>query len=98
MYGPMDFAKTLKLRFRGGDLSLQDRRKRYTGSREEEEAEAQMCPHGKAVKSGAHRRGECDLYKEERDLLEREIIDERDMDEFGTLESSETTNAILGDR
>ena len=37
LHGPMDFAKTLKLRFRVGDLDLRERRKRYTSSREEEE-------------------------------------------------------------
>ena len=46
--GPMDYAKTLKLRFRVGDLDLPERRKRYASSREEEEI-AQMCPCGKAV-------------------------------------------------
>ena len=29
LHGPMDFAKTLKLRFRVGDLDLPERRKRY---------------------------------------------------------------------
>ena len=35
--GPIDYAKTLKLRFRVGDLDLPGRRKKYTSSREEEE-------------------------------------------------------------
>ena len=48
LHGPMDYAKTLKLRFRVGDLDLPERRKRYASSREEEEI-AQMCPCGKAV-------------------------------------------------
>ena len=48
LQGPMDYAKTLKLRFLVGDLD-QPGRKRYTGSREEEEDDAQMCPRGKAV-------------------------------------------------
>ena len=43
LHGPMDFAKTLKLRFRVGDLGLPERRKRSTGSREEEEMDAQVC-------------------------------------------------------
>ena len=29
LHGPMDFVKTLKLRFRVGDLDLPERRKRY---------------------------------------------------------------------
>ena len=48
LHVPMDFAKTLKLRFRVGDLDLPGRRKRYTSSREEE-VDAQMCPCGKKI-------------------------------------------------
>ena len=50
MHSPMDFAKTLKLRFRVGDLDLPVRRERYTSSRAEE-VDAQMCPYGKAIAS-----------------------------------------------
>ena len=32
-HGPMDYAKTMKLRFRAGDLDLPERRKRYTNQR-----------------------------------------------------------------
>ena len=44
--------------------------------------------------------GECEIFKEERDVLEEEMreIDECDMEEFDTLGSSEKTIAILGDR
>ena len=44
--------------------------------------------------------GECEIYKEERDVLAEKMwkIDECDMEKFGTLESSEKTIAILGDR
>ena len=100
LHGPMDFAKKLKLRFRVGDLDLPERRRRYTSSREEEEVDAQMCPCGKAIESRIHIVGECERYKEERDVLEEEMrkIDECDMEQFGTLNSSEKTIAILGDR
>ena len=78
------------------------RRKRGTSSREEEEAEAQMCPCGKAIENRTHivLIGESERYEEERDVLEEEMreIDECDMEEFGTLDSSEETIAILGDR
>ena len=95
----MDFAKTQKLRFRVGDLDLPERRKRYTSSREEEEIDAQMCPCGKAIESRTHIVGECEIYKEERDVLEEmREIEECDMEEFDTLDSSEKTIAILGDR
>ena len=59
-----------------------------------------MCPCGKAIESRTHIVGECEIYKEERDVLEEEMreIDECDMEEFGTLDSSEKTIAILGDR
>ena len=44
--------------------------------------------------------GECDIYKEERDVLEGDMrkIDECDMENFVTLDSSEKTIAILGDK
>ena len=37
LHCPMDYAKTLKLRFRVGDLDLPERRKRRVSSREEDE-------------------------------------------------------------
>ena len=42
--------------------------------------------------------GECKVFKEERDALEEEMreFDVCDMEEFGRLESSEKTIAILG--
>ena len=97
LHGPMDYAKTLNLRFRVGDLDLPERRKRYASNREEEEI-AQMCPSGKAVESSTHIVGECETYKEERHVLEEmRKIDECGMEKFGTLDSSEKTIAILGD-
>ena len=95
LHGP-GLAKTLKLRFRVGDLDLPEGRKGYTSSREEEEVDAQMCPSGKAIESRTHIVGECELYKEERDVSkEMREIDECDMEEFGTLSSTEKTIAIL---
>ena len=64
MHSPMDFAQTLKLLFRVGDLGLPERRKVYrTSSRGEEKVEAQMCPWVKAVEDGTHMVGECEKYK-----------------------------------
>ena len=97
LHGPMYYAKTLKLRFRVGGLDLPERRKRYARSREEE-AIAQMFPCGKAVESRPHIVGECEIYKEERGVLEMRKIDECGMEKFGTLDSSEKTITILGDR
>ena len=100
LHCPMDFAKTLQPQFRVGDLNLPERRKRYTSSREEEEVDAQMCPCGKAIESRTHKVGECGMHEEERDVLEEEMrkTAECGMDEFDTLDCSEKTIAILGDR
>ena len=59
-----------------------------------------MCPCGKAIESRTHIVEECEMHTEGRDALEEELreIDECDMEEFGTLESSEKTIAMLGDR
>ena len=97
LHGPMDYAKTLKLRFRVGDLNLPERRKRYASSREEDKI-AQMCPCGKAVKIRTRIVGECEIHKEERDVLEEmRKIDEFEMENFGTLDSSKKRIAIPGD-
>ena len=56
-----------------------------------------MCPCGRAAESRTHIVGECEIYKEERNVLEMRKIDECDMEKFGTLDS-EKTIAILGDR
>ena len=53
MYGPMDYAKKMKLQFRVGDLDLPERRKRHIRSQEEEE-DAQMCLCGKAREQNSH--------------------------------------------
>ena len=94
LHGAMDFAKTLKLRFRVGNLDLPERRKRYTSSRKEEEVDAQMCPCGKAIERRTHIVGECEIYKEERDVSEEEL---REIDEYD-IDSNEKTIDILGDR
>ena len=57
LHGPMDYAKTLELRFRIGNLDLLKRSKRYANSREEKE-DAKMSPCGKAIKSRTHNAGE----------------------------------------
>ena len=97
----MDFTKTMKLRLRVGDPDLPQRRKRYTSSREEEdEVDAQMCPYGKAIESRTHMVGQYEMYKEERNVIQEDMrkIDEGDMEEFGALDRSKKTIAILGDR
>ena len=72
------------------------RKKRYTSSREEEDMDAHMCPCGSTIKSRSHIVGECEIYKEERDVLVMRKLDECDVEEFGRLESSEKTITILG--
>ena len=97
---PIDFAKTLKLRFRVSDLELSERRKRYTSSRKEEEVDAQMSLWGEAVERRTHILGECEMCKEERDVLEEEVraMGKCDMEELCTLDSREKTSTVLGDR
>ena len=59
------------------------------------------CPCGTTIESRTHTVGECETYKEERDAaVEEELskLDVCDMEEFGTLENSEKSIAILGDR
>ena len=63
VYGPMDYAKKLKLRFRVGDMYLPER-KRYTSSREEESVAANMCPCGTAIEGRTHIEGEHQIYEE----------------------------------
>ena len=68
LHGPMDYAKKLKPRNRVGNLHLPERRKRYTSSREEEVV-THMSPCGTTMESRTHIGGECEIYKEERDVL-----------------------------
>ena len=100
LHGPLDFAKTLKLRFRVGDLDLPERAKRYTSSREEKEVDAQMGLCGKVIRCRTHTVGECETYKKELDVLEEEMrkLGERDVEEFGTLDTRVKAITILGDR
>ena len=65
-----------------------------------DDVSAHMCPCSTTIKSRTHIIGECEIYKEERDALLEEMrkLDVCDMEEFGRLESSEKTIAILGDR
>ena len=53
LHDPLDFAETLKLLSRVGDLDLPERRQRYTSGREEDDVDAQMCPCGKAILVGS---------------------------------------------
>ena len=59
-----------------------------------------MCPCGTAIESRTHIIGECEIYKEDRDVFVEEMrkLDERDMEEVDRLESRQKTIAILGDR
>ena len=67
----------------------------------QEEQDKQNCPRGEAIESRTHLVVECELYQEERDVLEEEM---RDLDKrgvtssFDALDRREKTIAILGDR
>ena len=98
-HDPLDYTKKLKLRFRVGDLDLPERRKRYTSSREEGVA-THMCLCGTTIERRTHIVGECEIHKKGQDVLEEEMgkLDGCDTEEFGRVQSSEKTIAILGDR
>ena len=51
-----------------------------------------------AVESRTHIVGECEIYRQEHDVLEMRKLDGCDMEEFRRLEISEKTITILGDR
>ena len=98
MHGPMYCPKMLKWRFRVGDLDMPESRKKYTSSRDEDDA--QMCPCGKATESKTHIAGACGMYKEERGVLEEEMRKSDECDRevwYTTVDRSEETVAILGD-
>ena len=82
---PNGLPKTPKLRFRVGDLDLPDNRARYTSSWEEEEEGAQSCPCGNPDERTAYMMADCELYKDERNVLEEDMtkIDGCDMEKFG---------------
>ena len=54
----------------------------------------------KAIESRTHIVAECELYQDERDVLEAEMWDLKtsDMESFDALDRWEKTIAILGDR
>ena len=96
LHGPMNYAKQLELRFRVGDLDLPERRdipvvERRTWL-------PNMCPCCTTIQSRTHIVRGCEIYKEEPDALEMRKLCGCDTEEFGRLESSEKTIAILGDR
>ena len=98
LHGPVDYAKKMKTRFRVGDLELPERRNLYTRNREEDVA-TNMCPCGTTIESRTYIAEEWEIYKEKWDVLEEtKKFDECGLEQFGRLESSERTIAILGDR
>ena len=64
-----------QLRFWVGDLDLPERGHIHTTKRVEEEKDEHNCPCGKAKESRTHIVAECELYQEERDVLEGEVRD-----------------------
>ena len=65
LHGPMDYAKTLKLHFRVGDLALPERTVIPESRKVEKDADAQICHCGKAKEGGSHIVGESEMYKED---------------------------------
>ena len=63
------------------------------------------CPCGKASEGRTRAVGDCEVYKEQRDVLQEKMgkIDARDMEKFRTLDDSGKTIAVrysipVGDR
>ena len=83
-----------------GDLDLPERRQKYTTKRVEEEKDKHNCPCEKAMGRITHIVAECELYQEERDVLEGEMRDlsKNGMKSLDALDSREKTIAIQGDR
>ena len=71
-----------------------------TSNRVEEEEGAQEVLLWHADDTRTHIAGECELYKEQRNVLEEERskIDGCDLERFGTIDSSVKAIAILGNR
>ena len=67
--GPRENAETV-ISCRGPEPARKKKELRHTGSREEQEEDAQLWPCGKAIESRTHIVGECEIYKEEWDVLE----------------------------
>ncbi|CAN0093298.1 unnamed protein product [Sphacelaria rigidula] len=82
-----------------GEGSKPARKKRYTSRRVEEEEDGQNCLCGKAIESRSHIVAECELYKEEREVLDGEMrdVNKGGVESFDTLDTKEKTMAILGD-
>ena len=57
-----------------------------------------MCPCRTTIESRTHIVGGCEIYEEERDALDLRKLDVCNVKEFGRLDSSEKTIAILGDK
>ena len=64
---------------------------RYTSNRVEEEDDAQRCQCGNGDESRTHIVGECERYKDDRDVLREEVrkIENMCHDKFGILGNSE---------
>ena len=61
------------MRFRVGEPDLPEPGNRNTSTPVEEKEGAQNCRCGDTDESRTHKVGECELYKEERNVLEQEM-------------------------
>ena len=70
----MDYPKTLKLRFRIGDLGLPERRRYvYVPPVVGRRRKMHRCALVAKQQSRTHIMGECEMYKEELDVLEEDM-------------------------
>lgn len=96
---PIPCSRRFILMMPRGGSGLARKKKEYVSNREEEKAYAQHCLCGEAIESRTHTVTECELHKEERDVLEGDMreVGEGGMSSFDILDNREKTIAILGD-
>ena len=93
-------AKKLKLGFRLDDLDLPERRMRYASRQKKEHVPTMMCPCGPQLDSRTHIIRGCEIYNEERDVLDGGMtkLDVCDILEFRRLKFGGETIAIIRER
>jgi len=98
LHGPMDEGTKLKVKFRTGDIDLQERRRRFR--KVDEDDDKFKCQCGAECEDRVHVVAECTLYEKEREVYLTELgeIDGCDRDKFETWDNQEKTVAILGDK
>ncbi|CAB1115356.1 unnamed protein product [Ectocarpus sp. CCAP 1310/34] len=98
LHGPMGAGTKLKVKFRTGDISLRERRRRHKTV--DEEDEEVKCDCGFECEDRVHVVAECPLYKKEREVYVTELgkIDGTYREMFEAWNREERTVAVVGHR